>query len=179
MRCLRILHWLLPIVLLLVALGAALAGSYLSPKGYEITPAPGWQLDMHGPMSTDLVIIAKPASKFTANLNVIVAPCPRGATLSQLRAAEDTVLKSMTGGFKPISQGYTTIDGTKVLVTLANHDMESPHRQLYIHQDVAIKNGYAYTFTCTALQSNHAAYDAAFTQMLASIRWHTPAAAAK
>lgn len=175
-RCCSVaLRRLLPIaLLLLVAAGAALAGPYVSQKGYEITPASGWMINNHNLMGTDLVIYAKPANGFAANINVIVSPCPSGITLDQLRSAGNAQLRATAANYKTIYQGYTTIDGTKALLTLATHEMGTPPRPLYMHQDVVIKNGYAYTFTCTALQSNHAAYDTAFTQMLKSIRWRTP-----
>lgn len=162
---------LLSTALILATAIASLAKPYVSSKGYQITPAQGWVVDSSGAYGTDLLVHANPSDGFAPNLNVLAQPLPAGATLKTMRDMGNTQMRQMLTGYKQISQGYTSIDGLRALKTVATHTFGTPPRSLFMRQMVAIKGDTVYTFTCTALGSNHTKYDTAFSAMLKSIKW--------
>lgn len=176
----RTIRRLLPIALILgislllgiAAIAVAAAKPYVSLRGYQITPAPGWEINDSGEMGTDVVISASPSDGFAPNLNVVVGPAPAGISLAHARALANQQMSKILAGYKLVSQSYTTVDGVRAINTVIEHSTGAGGRRLHLHQVVAIRGGQIYTFSGTSLASNHAKYDSAFNQMLHSIRWH-------
>jgi hypothetical protein len=170
----RLIRVLLPFALIAAAASIALAKPYVSPKGYQITPAAGWQVNSQGLMGANLVIIASSSDGFRANLTVIVRPMPQSMGPKQLREIANEELQKLKD-YKQVSQRDIVVDGADGLSTSAEYQTNPT---FFMHEVVVIKNRTIYTFTCTVLSTNHAKYEAAFASMLKSIKWHAPKAGA-
>jgi hypothetical protein len=152
---------------------AAADGAVLSGSGYKITAAKGWKDGAAAaPKTVDLVIAAAPKEQFAANLNVVVVPATPGETLQAAKKQLPIVYPRSFTQYVQLKQGDITVDGTPGMTNTANHTAGSPPHTLWMHQAFFIKGGKVYTLTCTALDSNHAEYEADFNAMIQSLKWN-------
>ena len=156
------------VLALLVTVAVAQSGRR---NAYLISAPRGWQVDSSGTMGTDMILIAKPYKGFSANLNVVVAQAGPGQTLAQGRKYIDQTYPRMFSNYKKLAQGSTSLNGVPVITVTASHAMGTPPRTLRMHQVIALRRGYIYTFTCTAANADYARFDAAFKAALKSVKW--------
>lgn len=168
MRTKKTVHWGMTVGLML-AMGAALAGPFVSSKGYALTPPAGWRVDKSGMMGTDVVVIAPTVGGFAPNLNVVITPAPPGQTLDAAPKQIAAMYPRVFSDYKSMSQSFGTLGGVRTLRVMGTYTRAG--RRLRMRQVIALKNGSAYTFTCTEPEAVHAKLDPAFDKMLASIRW--------
>lgn len=150
-------------------MGAAEAAPFVSSKGYSLTPPAGWRVDKSGMMGTDVLVIASPVGGFAPNLNVVITPAPPGQTLDDARKQIATMYPRAFAGYKSLAQSFGTQGGVRTLRLMGTYTRQG--RLLRMRQIIALKNGSAYTFTCTEPEAVHAKLDPAFDKMLQSIRW--------
>jgi hypothetical protein len=157
---------------------AALAGS--SPSGLALRQVPGYGISVGLPATW---IGAKPASSassfgvvyayrapevvsaFRANLNLIVAPLPKGVTLRQW----------FFGGASSAFQyvGTTTsvvISGARGLHYESTKATKYGSIPLLTDEYAVVRDGHVFLFTYTALASTRDRYDPLFTVSATSIR---------
>ncbi len=149
----------------------ASAQTFHSPNGYSITAPPHWSLNKNGSAGSDIVVITKPERKFANNLNVRISPLPAGVTLEQVPPQLKSAYQKQFPGYKLISEKFTTIGGQRAYDLVFVHTQGGQFGQLWARQDIVIRSGKLYIFTCTALASNAARYAGSFNAILKSVHW--------
>jgi hypothetical protein len=148
------------------ALGAS-AAPFVSSKGYSLTPVPGWQVSEKNP-NTDVVVLGPVYGKFRPNLNVTIVQAKPGETLKDGQKEVAAIYPRMFTDFKMISSVIVPGNPETLNVTCRCRQVG---QVLRIRQMVVLKANRVYTFTCTAPDAAYVRYDAAFTQMLHSVKW--------
>ncbi len=142
-----------------------------SAKGYQITPPTGWKIDKSHLMGTDLVLLAPIQNAYAANINVVVTPVPAGASLEMLRQQTAAGMPRMLSGFKMTKQGYTSVAGTRALITAGSYNFGTPARRLQMYQIAPIRGKSLFVFTHTSLAASAAKTQPAFLKAIASLKW--------
>lgn len=167
MQTIRLAFLALFAVLLLVP--AAQAAPFVSAKGYSVTPPAGWSANKSGVMGTDVIIFTRAPGGFAPNLNVVITPAQPGQTLAQGQAQIAQVYPRLFTQFYMVKTGQEALGGQPALLVVGTY-LQGAQR-LSMRQDLVVKNGKVYTFTCTSPVSVQAKYGPAFAQLLHSVRW--------
>lgn len=153
----------------LVTVHGTLAAPFVSPHGYSVAPAPGWQANHSGLMGSDVIIFTRAAGGFAPNLNVVIVPAQPGQTLEQGQAQIAAMYPHAFTQFHMVKTGYEPVGSLRALLVVGTYVQGTSH--LSMRQDIVLKNGKVYTFTCTVPLAMQARYAPAFSQMLHSVRW--------
>lgn len=153
----------------LVNVHASQAAQFVNGTGYTITPAPQWTVNLAGLRGADIVIYAQTVKRPLPSLNVVVRSASPGETLQQGLEQVKTMYPRVIPQFKMVKTRYETVDNVRALLIVGTSVQGA--QQLLTRQDIVLKNGKVYTFTCTAPATMQAHYAPAFDQMLHSVRW--------
>ncbi len=153
----------------LAAVPRAQAAPFVSPHGYSIAPAPQWQANRSGLMGSDVIIFTRAAGGFAPNLNVVIVPAQPGQTLEQGQAQIAAMYPHAFTQFHMVKTGYEPVGSVRALLVMGTYVQGTSH--LSMRQDIVLKNGKVYTFTCTTPVALQARYAPAYSQMLHSVRW--------
>lgn len=149
----------------------AFAAPYKSKQGYQVTPPPNFVKSPQNFMGTDAIFLLKRKGAGSPNLNVVVQPAPRGATLAQAKAQTSSIMARMLNGYHSLGQKSSRIGNSPSYTSSATFKMGTPPRQMRMQQSITLRNGKAFVFTFTSAASEWKSFDSAFQKSLASIKW--------
>lgn len=148
---------------------AAQAAPFVSAKGYSITPAPGW-IAKHGSIKKmDVFLMPQPSSSASPYLYVVVVSAKPGETLEQARTQAVNFYPHMSPKIELVNTGYETVGNARSLRLVETYPLGG--QQFLLRQNIVLKGGKGYAFTCFAPTALQAKYAPAFDQMLRSVRW--------
>jgi hypothetical protein len=152
------------------SVAVALQTPVLVDSSLQIAPPVGWSTQP-GQGMVRSVFLAPAQDGFAANLNIVVENIPAGTTMTDLDGQE-ALFASIFANYAKIESGYTTLGGQQAYAFSANYDAGTPARRLWGRSLTVLRGSQSYTFTCTALDSNHHEFEAPFQAMLNSVQWN-------